>query len=230
MSRGTLTRLLFDAVAQYGRHPAAFRYKADGVWRSVTHREAEDRVRAISLGLHELGINAGDRVAILAETRLEWALADYACLCARVADVPIYPSLPANQVEYILRDSGAAAVFCSTGAQVDKIREVRAGLGGGLRQVIAFDARAGAGGDGLTTLAELEARGRAAGAQQARFKEEALGVRPDDLATLIYTSGTTGPPKGVMLTHDNIWSNIVAAVDATTIAVHETRSRTLTAL
>ncbi len=213
MSRGTLTRLLFDAVAQYGRHPAAFRYKADGVWRSVTHREAEDRVRAISLGLRELGINAGDRVAILAETRLEWALADYACLCARVADVPIYPSLPANQVEYILRDSGAAAVFCSTGAQVDKIREVRAGLGGGLRQVIAFDARAGAGGDGLTTLAELEARGRAAGAQQARFKEEALGVRPDDLATLIYTSGTTGPPKGVMLTHDNIWSNIVAAVD-----------------
>jgi len=206
----TLTELFFDAVRTYAAHTAAFRYKAEGAWRDVTHQEAAARVQALSLGLRELGLAAGEKVAILAETRLEWALIDYACLCARTTDVPIYPTLPANQVEYILRDAGAAAVVCSTAAQVEKIRAVRGGLPS-LRHVIVFDA--GAGGDGVLTLAELEARGRAAAAQYPRFKEEALAVRPDDLATLIYTSGTTGQPKGVMLTHDNICSNVRGSVE-----------------
>ncbi len=206
----TLTELFFDAVDRYASHAAAFRYKADGVWRDVTHKEAATRAQALSLGLRELGIGAGEKVAILAETRLEWALTDYACLCARATDVPIYPTLPANQVEYILRDAGVAAVACSTAAQVEKISAVRGGLPS-LRHVIVFDA--GGGGDGVLTLAQLEARGRAATAKYPRFKEEALGVRPDDLATLIYTSGTTGQPKGVMLTHDNICSNVRATAD-----------------
>ncbi len=216
MSAGTLTELFFTAVARYASHPAAFRYKAGGVWQGVPHREAAERVRAISLGLRELGIAAGDHVSILAETRIEWALADYACLCARVADVPIYPTLPANQVEYILRDSAATAVFCSTAAQVDKIRQVRAGLPS-LRHVIVFGPAGGGGGgggaDGVIPLAELEARGRAAAAKYPRFQDEALAVRPDDIATLIYTSGTTGQPKGVMLTHNNIWSNVMASIE-----------------
>ncbi len=211
MSAGTLTELLFSAVERYAAHPAAFRYKATGVWQPVSHRDALERVRAISLGLRELGIAPSDHVAILAETRLEWALADYACLCARVADVPIYPTLPANQVEYILRDSAAAAVFCSSAAQVDKIRQVRAGLPS-LRHVIVFNADGA--GPGVVTLTALETQGRTAGAKYPRFTEEARAVRPEDLATLIYTSGTTGPPKGVMLSHHNIWSNIAACVEA----------------
>jgi len=208
---GTLTRLFFDAVEQHARHPAAFRYKAGEVWTPVPHRQAEERVRAIALGLRELGIQPGDRVAILAETRLEWALVDYACLCARSADVPVYPSLPANQVEYILRDSGAAAVCCSTAAQLAKVVEIRSRVPA-LKHVIVFepDARR----DGAITLADVEAKGRAATARYPRFKEEALAVRPDDLATLIYTSGTTGTPKGVMLTHNNLWSNVSACVEA----------------
>jgi long-chain acyl-CoA synthetase len=216
----TLTDLFFDAVQTYGAHAAAFRYKADGAWRDVTHQEAAARVQALSLGLRELGLVAGEKVAILAETRLEWALTDYACLCARATDVPIYPTLPANQVEYILRDAGAAAVVCSTAAQVEKIRAVRGGLPS-LRHVIVFDATGGAGGDGVLTLAELEARGRAAAAKYPRFKEEALGVRPEDLATLIYTSGTTGEPKGVMLTHDNICANVRACVETLRVSEND---------
>ena len=126
MSARTLTELFFDAVERYANHPAAFRYKADGTWRSVTHRAVAERVQALAVGLRELSLGAGEKVAILSETRLEWTLADYACLCIRATDVPIYPTLPANQVEYILRDSGAAAVFCSTAAQVEKIQAVRA--------------------------------------------------------------------------------------------------------
>src|SRR5437867_8857876 len=138
MSARTLTELFFDAVERYADHAAAFRYKADGAWRDFTHRDAVARVQALSLGLRELGLGAGEKVSILAETRLEWALADYACLCARATDVPIYPTLPANQVEYILQDAGAAAVFCSTAAQVEKIRAVRGGVPS-LRFVIVFD-------------------------------------------------------------------------------------------
>ncbi len=215
----TLTELFFDAVQHYGNHPAAFRYKADGVWHDVTHQEAGARVRALSMGLRELGIAPGEKVAILAETRLEWPLADYACLCARATDVPLYPSLPAGQVEYILRDSGTVAVFCSTAAQVAKVRAVRARLAS-LRHVIVFEAAAG--GDGVVTLAEVEARGRAAAAKYPRFKEEALGVQPGDLATLIYTSGTTGEPKGVMLTHDNICSNVRDSVRTLRISERDT--------
>ena len=209
MSARTLTELFFDAVEKYGGHPAAFRYKADGTWHSVTHREARERVEALAMGLRELALGAGDKVAILSETRLDWTLADYACLCIRATDVPIYPTLPANQVEYILRDSGAAAVFCSTAAQVEKIQSVRAGLPA-LRNVIVFD-RAAAGG-GVIALADVEKKGKAAAAKYPRLKEDALTVRPDDLATLIYTSGTTGQPKGVMLSHGNICSNVNACV------------------
>ena len=208
----TLTELLFDAAERYAHHAAAFRYKADGAWHDLTHTEAAARVHALSLGLRELGLGVGEKVAILAETRLEWALTDYACLCVRVTDVPIYPTLPANQVEYILQDAGVAAVFCSTATQVDKIRAVR-GAVPSLRHVIVFDRAPGSPGDGVVTLAEVEARGRAAAAKYPRFKEEALAVRPDELATLIYTSGTTGQPKGVMLTHDNICSNVRGAVE-----------------
>src|SRR5438132_14233369 len=96
---GTLTRLFFDAVEQHASQPAAFRYKAGGVWTPVPHREAAGRVRAIALGLRELGIAAGYRVAILAETRLEWGLVDYAGLLAPDAEVPIFPTLLATPVE-----------------------------------------------------------------------------------------------------------------------------------
>ena len=218
MSAGTLTRLFFDAVARESGQPA-FRYKAGGAWQSVTRREVEDRVRAISLGLRELGIRPGDRVAILSETRLDWILADCACLCARVADVPIYPSLPANQIEYILRDSGASAVLCSSALQLAKLLEVRNGLPA-LRHLVVFDPSAKR--DGAITLAELEAKGWAAAARYPRFKEEALAVGPDDLATLIYTSGTTGPPKGVMLTHNNIWSDIVSSTQVLAVGQNDT--------
>ena len=219
MSARTLTELFFSAVETYGNHPAAFRYKAGGggTWHSVTHREARERVQALALGLRELALGPGDKVAILSETRLEWALADYACLCIRATDVPVYPTLPANQVEYILHDSGAAAVFCSNAAQVEKIQSVRAALPA-LRHIIVFDPP---GGGGVIALADVEKKGGAAAAKYPRFKEDALAVRPDDLATLIYTSGTTGQPKGVMLSHGNICSNVNACVEVLRVSEHD---------
>jgi long-chain acyl-CoA synthetase len=213
MNRGTLTQLFFTTVDRHAGLPAAFRSKVGGAWVAITHREALERVKAISLGLRELGIKPGDKAAIVSENRPEWALTDYACLCARAADVPIYPTLTAKQTEYILRDSEAVAVFCSTKEQVAKVLEVRGELPG-LKHIIAYDADAATGPAGvpIMSLAAVEAKGRAAAAQHPKWKDEALTVGPDDLATLIYTSGTTGDPKGVMLTHHNLWSNVQAVL------------------
>jgi len=213
MNRGTLTQLFFTTVDRHAGLPAAFRSKVGGAWVSITHREALARVQAISLGLRELGINPGDNVGIISENRPEWALTDYACLCARATDVPIYPTLTAKQTEYILRDSESVAAFCSTAGQLDKILEVKANLPG-LKHVVVFDGGAAAQrpGKGVVTLEAVEAKGRAAAPKHPSWKEEALAAEPDDLATLIYTSGTTGDPKGVMLSHHNIWSNVQAVL------------------
>ncbi len=211
MNRGTLTQLFFTTVDRHAGLAAAFRSKVGGAWVSITHREALGRVQTISLGLCELGIKPGDKVAILSENRPEWALTDYACLCARAPDVPIYPTLTAKQTEYILRDSESVAVFCSTAAQVAKVLEVKGALPG-LQQIIVFDGDAAAGRPGVISLAALEGKGRAVVSRHPNWKAEALSAGSEDLATLIYTSGTTGDPKGVMLSHHNIWSNVQAAL------------------
>ena len=209
MRQGTLTHLFFATVDRHANLPAAFRSKVAGAWVGITHRQTADRVQAISLGLRALGVRPGDKVALLSENRPEWALTDYACLCCRAADVPIYPTLTAKQSEYILRDSESVAVCCSTAEQLAKVLEVKSELPN-LKHVIVFDAAAKR--DGVLTLAEVEAKGRAAASTYPDWKKEALAVGPNDLATLIYTSGTTGDPKGVMLSHDNIWSNVQACL------------------
>ena len=208
---GTLTALFFEACRKYDK-PDALQVKVNGQYRPISHRELQDRVRRTALGLQDIGIKSGDRVAILSENRPEWAIADYACLSAQLTDVPIYPTLPAEQIPHILNNSGAVAVFVSNEDQAQKVAKIRAQCPA-LKHVIGFD-------QGLTgtsmSLAELEKRGQALDTPEraAQWQAHALAVKPDDVATLIYTSGTTGAPKGVMLTHDNIFSNVMAATTA----------------
>jgi len=212
MKAGTLTELFFASIEEHAdRRPAALRAKLGGTWRAITHTELARRVVAVTAGLRELGIKPGDRVSILSETRPEWAIADYACLCAQAADVPIYPTLTAKQTEYILKDSGSVAVFCSTTEQVTKVFAIKDHLPD-LKHIIAFEP--GAQRPGVLSFDELEAKGQAAAAKYPRVKEDALAISPDALATLIYTSGTTGDPKGVMLTHNNIYSNVQGGLQA----------------
>jgi long-chain acyl-CoA synthetase len=206
---GTINAFFFEAARKFDK-PDAMRHKVGDTWTPISHRTVLERVRRVALGLRDLGLAPGDRVAILCENRPEWAIADYGCLTARLVSVPLYPTLPAEQLPHIVNDSGTAAVFVSTAAQAAKVAEVRAQCPG-LRYVIGVDAGEG---DGCNlTMAELEQRGAALDTPEraAEYEREALSVRPDDLATLIYTSGTTGAPKGVMLTHDNFHSNVMGA-------------------
>jgi long-chain acyl-CoA synthetase len=202
---GTLNQLFFDAVSKFNR-PDALQAKVGGAYRPISHAEVAERVRHAARGLSSLGVRRGDRVAILSENRPEWAIADFACLTIGLTDVPIYPTLPGDQVAYILKDSGAVAIFVSNKTQAEKIREIRSQLPA-LKSVIGFDEIPGL---ANMSMAELEKRGTQGENREsiATYREDALTVKPDDLATIIYTSGTTGEPKGVMLSHDNIYSNV----------------------
>jgi len=205
---GTLNQLFFDAVSKFNR-PDALQVKSGGSYRPISHQEVADRVRHAARGLSYLGVRRGDRVGILSENRPEWAIADFACLTAGMTDVPIYPTLPSDQIAYILKDSGATAIFVSNKEQAEKIRQIRGQLPA-LKSVIGFDDI-----PGLTNLsiAELEKHGAQGENKETMttYREDALTTKPDDIATIIYTSGTTGEPKGVMLTHDNIFSNVAAS-------------------
>ena len=206
---GTVNKLFFDAIDEF-RKDSALQFKADGTWHSLSHATIAERARRVSLGLLALGLQRGDRVAILAENSPMWAIADYGCLTAGFTDVPIYPTLPAEQIPHILNDSGAAAIFVSSPGQAAKIAEIRARVPA-LRSVISFCEPAPAGCD--MTFTELLTRGQddETPTSGAEWRAAALTVEPDAIATLIYTSGTTGNPKGVMLTHDNLHSNVMAA-------------------
>jgi long-chain acyl-CoA synthetase len=209
---GTLVRLFLDAVERFGDAPAFRFFPGPGPDTvDVSYREALARARAAARGLAALGIEPGDRVALLSENRPEWALADYACLLSGVVDVPVYSTLIAEQVAYVLADSGARLVFASTAEEVTKAQEAARGAGRDVR-IVAFDAEA-AGDEGVISWDELLARGRAADAVEPpeAFAARAREIPPDALATILYTSGTTGDPKGVMLTHDNLHSNVWAA-------------------
>jgi len=160
-------------------------------------------VRAMADALREWGVGKGDRVALLSENRWEWPVTDFAVLAIGGVDVPLYPTLTAEQIGYMLRDSGAKVVIVSTAEQYEKIRQ--AGDLPELKAVVVMDPGSYEGAESFATLMK-----DAASRQQrdAGFDVMLKTARPEDLATIIYTSGTTGEPKGVMLTHGNLASNL----------------------
>ncbi len=218
MNIPSLNHMLLAAVDRYQK-PDAFRFKQDGTYTDVSHADFAAGVERTSLGLQTLGVTPGDRVALMAENRLEWALLDYAILCARAVNVPIYPTLLPHQIEYLLGNSGTHVVCVSTAEQAAKIEQVRANLPE-LQHVIIIEPHPvdglppASGGQEFHSLETLQHRGKEESrADPERFRAAATQAERDDLATIIYTSGTTGLPKGVKLTHGNLITNIQALED-----------------
>ena len=210
LTPGTLVELFFEAVDRFGDRPALRYFPGPGPeLRALSYQETYEKAKAVAAGLAAAGLKPADRAAILAENRPEWALADYGCLCAGVEAVPIYSTLTASQVAYILKDSGARLVFASTHGQMEKTLEA-AREAGVEALVVVFDDVADAPA-GVVPWSRFVAGHAADASSDERFREAALAARPEDVATVLYTSGTTGHPKGVMLTHDNINSNVLAA-------------------
>ncbi len=201
--------LCLAAAQKHGKQDA-LNHKIGGEWINISAATFVERVRNVALGLAELGIKPGDRVALLSENRPEWSIADLAILSLGAINVPIYTTQAVDQVRYILTDSGTRAIFISNWKLFKHVSTALKGLDS-LERIIFFDKTAGDDIDRSTSLESLEVNG----AQRSINKPAAFGaylkaIRPDDLATIIYTSGTTGEPKGVMLTHANFMSNVLS--------------------
>ena len=196
---------VFERVARRHKRRDTLNYKSSGRWISVSSDEMMFRAKQIAAGLHSIGVRRNDRVAILSDSRLEWTLTDAGCIFAGVVDVPIYPTLTPPQVKYILNDSGACVLFVANREKYEELREV-IDDSPAVKQVVVFEADTT--GETLT-LAQLESKGAALLKEEPELIDRvSREISSDDLATIIYTSGTTGEPKGVMLTHSNLVSNL----------------------
>ncbi|MGH9452254.1 MAG: AMP-dependent synthetase/ligase [Terriglobia bacterium] len=207
---GTLNELFVHAAERHAKQDA-FLSKRDGRYQGLSSSSALRRAAAFGLALQQLGVRPGDRVALLSENREEWALADYAIMGAGAVGVPLYPTLPASDIQFILRHSEARGVILSTAAQLQKVQTVRDGLPG-LEFVIVMDeAVAPAAGVRCFRQVVQDQLSRTP-APEDDFRARALKAEPQNTATIIYTSGTTGQAKGVILTHANIVSNVKACM------------------
>jgi long-chain acyl-CoA synthetase len=196
-----LAGAVYDNARAHGGDVAYRRRDAAGVWGDVTAAQFADDVTAVARGLIGAGIGAGDRVALLSRTRYEWTLVDYAILAVGAVTVPIYETSSAEQIRWILSDSGAVAAVVESDKHRALLDSVRDGLEN-LEHVWQIEPAAGAPG----AVAEITALGSDTPAETVHTRR--AGVRADDLATLIYTSGTTGRPKGCELTHRNVQSEV----------------------
>ena len=211
----TLHRMFLNRIAE-GGDSVRYMVPGDHGYTPVTYRQVGDAAREIGLGLMALGLSRGDRVAILATTRLEWCLADIGSILGGYVTVPIYPSNLPDQVEYILAHSRARAVFVEDESQYNKVAGVRSRLPHLSIVVMMTGGVEGKG--GAATLSALRERGKAhasgnPGALEARAEE----ILPTDDLTIIYTSGTTGPPKGVVTRHSNYAFNVTSALEAVNV-------------
>ena len=195
----TIADLLPLAAKKYADRPAQ-RYKVGDGWVDVTYTELGEAVKELSLGLVDLGIEAGDKVSILAHTRPEWTQACFGILTAGGALVTIYQTNSPEECQYVLSHSDSRAVFVEDAEQLEKVRKVRHDCPE-LRHIIVMDPAGAELGDDAISLDDLRERGR--GRDESEWEARYEAVTPDDMCLYIYTSGTTGPPKGCLLTHAN---------------------------
>jgi long-chain acyl-CoA synthetase len=191
----TLADLLPRAARMYGDAPAVT-FNQDGAWVKRSFAEVEETVRALALGLVELGVGKGDKVSILANTRPEWTYCDFAALSIGATVVPIYQTNSPEECQYVLENSDAKVVVVEDDEQMEKIRAVRDRL-----PLLEHVVRMTGAGEGAISLDELAARG--ASRDAAEWERLWGAVTPEDICTFIYTSGTTGPPKGCVISHGN---------------------------
>ncbi len=194
-------------------------YKSGGKYVPVSTSEFEEKVKGFTLGLKDLGLNPGEKLIILSENRPEWIMANFANLCLGATTVPIYTNLTPEQIRYIIDDSDAKIVVCSNLELWKKLDVIKDKLDK-VTHFIIFESEAP---EGVLSFKEVVASGNKMASDEPNlFENTALRVQPENLASIIYTSGTTGVPKGVMLTHHNLISNMMAVCQIIDFSVDDT--------
>ena len=219
---GTINHVFRSQAAKY-QDRLAVEKKRDGRWESATWAQYYDRARAVGLGLAALGVEKGDRVALLSENRLEWLYTDMGALGIGACIVPIYTTLTAEETAYIVDNAEAKVLVVEDAAQVAKAREA-APLCPALQSIVVMDPAPAADAD-LFSFADLIKSGREIHRRTpSDFEDRADRVVPEDLATIVYTSGTTGVPKGAMISHRNIMA-VITSLDRITPAFADDRDQ-----
>jgi long-chain acyl-CoA synthetase len=212
----TGSRTLADLIplaVEKNANSVAQRYKdASGQWVDVSYPELGAIVKELSLGLQDLGIERGDKVGILSNTRPEWSCSDFAILCTGATVVPIYQTNSPEECEYVLRHSDSKAVIVEDAEQLEKIREIRAQLPT-LEHVISIEPL-----DATDVISMATVRERGRSRNGSDFAGRIAQVEPSDVATYIYTSGTTGPPKGCIIDHAN-WRHMLDMIQQEDVLV-----------
>ena len=201
----SVLHLIFETVKKYPDKPV-FRYFREHDWHEITYRQMKDQIKYLAVALLEQGLSAGDPVAILSNNLPEWPITDFAVFAMRGVVVPIYPTLPPNQIAYILKDAGVKAIFVENALQYDKINSIREQVPS-LRKIFSYEPLSG-----VTRFQTLIEQGSALFEQkEAEFNQSVAAIDPEETCSLVYTSGTTGEPKGVMLCHRGFVKDIVNA-------------------
>lgn len=189
-------------------------YKSGGSYKSISYSELAQRVELFANGLAALGVKRGDRISIISENRPEWVISDLAMVSLGAVNVPVYPTLTAKQNEFIFNDAGVRFVIVSNQFQLNKVLRVMSDVKS-LEKVILMNGKEQVTYANTLGFDEIMAMGEKFSKEHPDYvAQERYAVKPDDLLTLIYTSGTTGNPKGVMLTHRNLTSNMISAAEA----------------
>jgi len=202
-----LADMLFSKREKFPQHPA-YEYKEDDRRVTVTYEEAVQLAEKAACGFILLGITKGSKIAIISNNRLEWAICDYAALSLGAALVPVYPSLPARQTQYILNDSAVKIVIAENELQLEKIDTIRNNLKSA-ENFIVFNKPEKDLPESWQLFSELCDDGAKLLAENSRIIQDSIKkIKRSDPATVIYTSGTTGEPKGTVLSHNNFLSNL----------------------
>ncbi|KUK89629.1 MAG: Long-chain acyl-CoA synthetase [Marinimicrobia bacterium 46_43] len=195
------------------KEKAAYAYKHHGKWLDISYAEVRNKAENIAHALWKMGLRRGDHIAILSENRPEWSITDYAITSPGMVTVTVYPTLLASHIQYILKNSDAKAIFVSDREQAEKIIGIKKDLPE-LQFMVVFDWERSLDEPWIYDYVNMESMGQEAKDRSSfDFVDESLKTRSDETMTIIYTSGTTGDPKGVMLSHGNLWWNAVSSIE-----------------
>jgi long-chain acyl-CoA synthetase len=208
----TITEMLFNITTKFAetQRPMLL-HKVDGKYKGMSYAEVRSKVADFALGLAALGVKRYDNIGLLSENRPEWVIADFGMVCLGAVNVPLYPTLTVKQIEFIFKDVGVKLAIVSNQSQLDKVLKVFDNVKS-IQKVVVMTQIEENNGERVITFSEIMTIGKNFGKQHSDYLSiEIKKTKPDDLLTIIYTSGTTGNPKGVMLTHKNLVSNMKAS-------------------